>query len=368
PARDALAEPGAVLLVGERAAEVPGLYSAAARLAASTGARLAWIPRRAGERGALEAGAAPTLLPGGRPITDPEARAEIESAWGVTLSGQPGRDTEGIIAAAAAGQLGGLVVGGVDPADLPDPRLAEQALSRTPFVVSLEMRPSAVTRAANVVLPIATALEKAGSYLNWEGRRREFGTTISSGIGPARGGGATMPDCRVLDSLAVEMDVDLFTQTPAAAWAGVAALGTYAGARLDSPQVAAAPVPELGEGRALLATWRRLLDNGSMQDGEPHLAGTARAAVALMSEATATDLGVHLGGRVTVSTQRGSVTLPAMAADLPPGVVWVPGNSGPATVRSSLGAGHGTVVTVRSGNGGPAGTAGAAKTAWGGRS
>jgi NADH-quinone oxidoreductase subunit G len=87
-----------------------------------------------------------------------------------------------------------------------------------------------------------------------------------------------------------------------------------------------------------------------------------------MSEATATELGVHLGGRVTVSTQRGSVTLPAAAADLPPGVVWVPGNSGPATVRSNLGAGHGTVVTVRSGNGAPAGTAGAAKTPRGGRS
>ncbi|MFZ0874455.1 MAG: NADH-quinone oxidoreductase subunit G, partial [Pseudonocardiaceae bacterium] len=226
PARDALAEPGAVLLVGERAAEVPGLYSAVARLAASTGARLAWIPRRAGERGALEAGAAPTLLPGGRPVTDPVARAEVESAWGVTLPSRPGRDTEGIIAAAAAGQLGGLVIGGVDPADLPNPRLAEQALSRTGFVVSLEMRPSAVTRAANVVLPIATTLEKAGSYLDWEGRRREFGTTISSGIGPARGGGATMPDCRVLDSLAVEMDFDLFTQTPAAAWAGFAAMGS----------------------------------------------------------------------------------------------------------------------------------------------
>ncbi len=366
PARDALSAPGAVLLVGERAAEVPGLYSAAARLAANTGARLAWIPRRAGERGALEAGATPTLLPGGRPITDPVARAQIESAWGA-LPSRPGRDTEGIIAAAAEGQLGGLVIGGVDPADLPDPRLAKQALSRAPFVVSLEMRPSVVTRAANVVLPIASALEKSGSYLDWEGRRREFGTTISSGIGPARGGAATMPDCRVLDSLAVEMDVDLFTQTPAAAWAGLAALGTYTGTRMGSPQVAAAPLPQLGEGRALLATWRQLLDNGSMQDGEPHLAGTARAAVALMSEATATELGVHLGGRVTVSTQRGSVTLPAAAADLPPGVVWVPGNSGPATVRSNLGAGHGTVVTVRSGNGAPAGTTGAAKMAWGGR-
>ena len=369
PARKALGAPGAVLLVGERAAEVPGLYSAVARLASDTGARLAWIPRRAGERGALDAGAAPTLLPGGRPVTDATARAEVERAWGVTLPNRPGRDTGGILAAAAAGQLGGLLIGGVDPADLPDPQQAEQALSRTTFVVSLEMRPSAVTRAAHVVLPIASAIEKAGSYLDWEGRRREFTTTISSGPGQAS---AALPDCRVLDSLAIEMDVDLFTQTPAAAWAGLAALGTYGEINRDvsrhagktTPRPSAAPAA--GEGKVLLATWRRLLDNGSMQDGEPHLAGTARPAVALLSETTAADLGIPLGGTVTVSTQRGSLTLPVAAADVPDGVVWVPGNSGPATVRRSLGVGHGAEVSVRSGNEGT--SAAPLKTARGGKS
>ena len=45
----------------------PGAYSAALRLVERTGARIGWVPRRAGERGALEAGAAPHLLPGGRP-------------------------------------------------------------------------------------------------------------------------------------------------------------------------------------------------------------------------------------------------------------------------------------------------------------
>ena len=63
----ALKLPGAIILVGERLATSPGAFSAASRLAAATGARLAWIPRRAGERGALEAGALPGLLPGGRP-------------------------------------------------------------------------------------------------------------------------------------------------------------------------------------------------------------------------------------------------------------------------------------------------------------
>ena len=64
PTFDALAEKG-VVLVGERASEAPGALSAAVRLAARTGARLAWIPRRAGDRGALDMGAMGALLPGG---------------------------------------------------------------------------------------------------------------------------------------------------------------------------------------------------------------------------------------------------------------------------------------------------------------
>ncbi|MCW2943623.1 MAG: NADH-quinone oxidoreductase, chain, partial [Actinoallomurus sp.] len=46
---------GAIILIGERLADVPGALSAAGRLAAATGARIAWVPRRAGERGAIEA-------------------------------------------------------------------------------------------------------------------------------------------------------------------------------------------------------------------------------------------------------------------------------------------------------------------------
>jgi NADH-quinone oxidoreductase subunit G len=78
---DLLATAGAVIMVGERLATVPGGLSAAARLADATGARLAWVPRRAGERGALEAGALPTLLPGGRPLADDTARAQVSAAW-----------------------------------------------------------------------------------------------------------------------------------------------------------------------------------------------------------------------------------------------------------------------------------------------
>ncbi|WP_199431033.1 NADH-quinone oxidoreductase subunit G [Qaidamihabitans albus] len=330
---------GAVVLVGERAAEIPGLFSALHRLSERTGARLAWIPRRAGERGAVEAGALPTLLPGGRAVADAAARAEVERSWGIeagALPGREGRDTSGIVAAAAAGELDGLLVGGLDPDDLPDPALARRALAADCFVVSLEMRPSAVTEHADVVLPIAPVDEKSGSFLNWEGRRREFSVTLE--------GTGALPDCRVLDTLGVEMDADLFTQTPAAAAGDLERLAVRA-PNAGAPDVPHAQPVTPGEGQAVLATWRQLLDDGSLQIDEPHLAGTARPVLARMSKATA----AGLGGQVTVSTDRGSVTLPVEVADLPDGVVWLPANSDGSKVRASLGAGHGAVVSIAAG-------------------
>jgi NADH-quinone oxidoreductase subunit G len=85
-----------------------------------------------------------------------------------------------------------------------------------------------------------------------------------------------------------------------------------------------------------------------MQDGEPNLAGTARAAVAKMSAATAAEAGVADGAKVTVSTSRGAITVPAEITAMPDRVVWLPSNSAGCAVRSQLGAGHGSLVTVRS--------------------
>ncbi len=334
----ALAGDGAVVLVGERAAEIPGLFSALHELAERTGVRIAWIPRRAGDRGALQAGCVPTLLPGGRRVSDDAARVLIENAWGVPIPATPGRDTTAILQAVAARELGGLLVGGVDPYDVADPELALSALANAGFVVSLELRPSAVTERADVVLPIAPSVEKAGSYLNWEGRRRDFDVTLE--------GTGALPDCRVLDTLAVEMDADLFTQTAVAARRDFEKLGAASALRWSDVQAEAAAPASPGAGQALLATWRQLVDNGSLQDDEPHLKGTQRKPVARLSAKTAEGL----GATVKVSTDRGVITLPVEVADLPEGVVWLPGNSDGSAVRKTLGAGHGSVVSLAGGD------------------
>jgi NADH-quinone oxidoreductase subunit G len=349
--RQALEQPGAVILAGERLAEVPGALTAAARLSEVTGAGLAWIPRRAGERGAIEAGALPTLLPGGRRVTDPAGRDEVARAWGVAvLPDEPGRDSGQILAAAASGELGALLVGAVDPADLPDPAAALAAIEAAEFVVSLELRVSAVTDRADVVLPVAAVAEKPGTFVNWEGRPGTFG--------PALAVPSDRSDLAVLGSLADQMDVHLGLPDAAAARRELDTLASRpAELPTSAPQAAAVPAGgqidqarglRAGAGQAFLATWHNLLDAGRLQDGEPNLAGTARAAVAKLSAATAAEAGLPAGGRITVATERGAITVPAEVTEMPDRVVWLPTNSAGCAVRSVLGAGHGTQVTLRS--------------------
>jgi NADH-quinone oxidoreductase subunit G len=332
---------GAVVLVGERLAGLPGALSAATRLADATGARLAWVPRRAGERGAIEAGALPNLLPGGRPVADDVARTEVERAWGTALPTGPGRDTNAILAAAASGELAALVVGAVDPADLPDPALALAALEAVPFLVSLELRASAVTERADVVFPVAPVVEKSGTFFTWEGRTRPFAITLANT--------GALSDCRVLNTLAEEMDVDFGLPDTAAATREWATLGRYGGPRSAPPAWPAGDVPQVSVGRAVLASWHWLLDNGRLQDGEPHLAGTAKRPRLHLSVGTAQEIGARHGEPVTVSTARGSITLSLIVADIPDRVVWLPTNSPGSAVRATLGVDAGAVVSITAG-------------------
>jgi len=337
-ARDGLGQ-GGVILVGERLATSPGALAAAAQLAAETGARLAWVPRRAGERGALEAGALGALLPGGRPVSDAAARGEVAAVWEVdSLPDGPARDTAGIIAAAASGELDALVVGGVDPLDLALTDTAN-ALEKA-FVVSLELRESAVTAVADVVLPVAAQAEKEGTYVNWEGRVRPFELALATNH---------VSDHRALDMVAAELGYFLETRNISQINAQFEALGPWSGAHAvgTAAQSPAGAVIGDGLGDFTLATWPALLDAGRMQDGEPFLAGTAPRAAAKVSTASAARLGVDCGDAVSVTGPRGTVTLPvAVIAGMVDDVVWLPTNSRDCNVRSGLGSASGQRVSV----------------------
>jgi NADH-quinone oxidoreductase subunit G len=309
-----------VILVGERMATVPGALTAVAQLARSSGAKLGWVPRRAGDRGALEVGCLPHLLPGGRPVADAAARVDAAAAWGVdSLPEQPGRDADAIVAALTSGELGGLVVGGVDPDDTADPAAFRAALDAARFVVALELRETDVTRAADVVFPVAPIVDKPGTFVSWEGRPREFPAVF---VNPN-----ALPDARVLAGIADELGRPLGFRTSDEAHARMVEMGPWDGERATLHASPASGVARRGEGELALATWKLMLDNGSMQDGEKYLRATARTPVCRVSP-TAYDAVLHGGTMVTLTGDRGSITLPVeVADDMADGTVWVPANS-----------------------------------------
>jgi NADH-quinone oxidoreductase subunit G len=343
-AAEALRTEGAVILVGERLASVAGGLTAAVRASSATGAQLVWIPRRAGERGAIEAGALPSLLPGGRPATDPRARDEVAVAWGIAeLPHRFGRDTGQIVEAAATGELSALVVAGVEVADLPDPARAREALSEVGFLVSLELRPSEVTEHADVVLPVAAVAEKAGTFLNWEGRARLFDASLKPDQMTRR---VAPTDARALQMLADAMDVHLGLPDLRTARVELDRLGAWDGPRATEPLETAAVLPRPAAGEAVLAGHRLLLDQGRLQEGDDALAGTRHAAHARVSAATAAEAGVKDGDLLAVTGPSGVVELPLQITEMPDRVVWLPLNSAGGGVASDTGALPGALVHI----------------------
>ena len=187
------------------------------------------------------------------------------------------------------------------------------------------------------MFPVAPVVEKAGGFLNWEGRLRPFEPSLHTNA---------IPDLRVLQYLADEIGVDLGLPTPEAADTELTRLGTWDGTRTPAPSVAPAAPAEPLPGQAVLASWRKLLDTGRLQDGEPYLAGTAQTPVVRMSAATAAEIGVTEGDPVTVSTERGAITLPLVVAEMADRVVWLPMNSPGSAIHRELGVTAGAVVRI----------------------
>ena len=146
-------------------------------------------------------------------------------------------------------------------------------------MVSLELRASAVTERADVVLPVAAG-RREGRHLRrlgGPGPRRSTRRCAS----PTR-----CPTCRVLAGIADEMGVDLGCRDRRRGpRPRCAELGAW-----DGDRAAAAPTVARGRSaaarptaRRVLATWQLLLDDGRLQDGETvprgHRAHAGRAGV-----------------------------------------------------------------------------------------
>jgi NADH-quinone oxidoreductase subunit G len=339
-----ISKPDSIILVGERAASVAGLLSALLELAKGTGAKLAWIPRRAGERAAIEVGLLPDLLPGGRLISNPDSVNELAAIWGVEakqIPQTPGLAAEEMIEAAIDGRIKALIIAGLELKDYPNPAKLAAALEKVEFILSLSVNNSDITSKADVVLPVAAVTEKSGTFVNWEGRPRPFGKAMTQN--------KSLSDSRILAMLAQELQFDFGPQTTADIRHDLAALGVTNTDQVKPPKYPAAVIPALADNQLLLSTFSQLIDDGAMQKGEPHLAGTRRAPVAKINAQTANKFNLQDGDVVTIANAVGAITLSVEIAQVADSVVWLPTNSSPSAVREKLHAQDGTVVTLSKG-------------------
>ena len=321
-----------VVLVGERAVETPGALSAVAKIIATSGAKLGWIPRRAGEMGALSAGAVPNLLPGNRPLDNASARVDIAAVWGSeSLPTSTGMSTIEIINS----DLQAVVVGGVDPMDVsPD---AKVKLSKK-FIVSFEIRHSDITEIAQVVFPVATVVEKSGSFMDWQGKARKFEAAVDQSLNRS--------DVRILSMLADEIGKPINLPTVKAARNEFESIGNWDGERAAMKATASSEIKSVKADEAFLSSWRNLLDKGSLQDGEENLAGTARQSVVVISQSRAELLSVKESDLVRVSNDYGAVTLPCVIEDIDDSSVHLPRNSIGSQLFRNLGVVSNSIVKV----------------------
>ncbi|WP_376738577.1 molybdopterin oxidoreductase family protein [Streptomyces noursei] len=217
-------------------------------------------------QGASDMGALPDTLPGYGKVTDPAVRSRAEEVWRARVPARPGLRIPQMFAAARAGDLRALWVIGEDVcATDPDTNRVAEALRAGPLVICNELFLSETALHADIVLPVASWLEKDGIFVNFDRRFQRVRAAVSP-PGQAR------TDFETVHAVASAMGVDLGCPTPAAALDECGLLApVFAGlshGRLDRAGAIPWPCPYADQpGEATLYTGRF-----ATADGRAHLA------------------------------------------------------------------------------------------------
>jgi formate dehydrogenase alpha subunit len=299
--------------------------------------------------GATVAGVAPGMWPGLAPVTDESAREAMAAVWGEATA-QAGRDGFKILAGLAGGEIGPLLVWGVDlEAALPDGQKVASALDKAPGLVVADLFLTPTAARADVVLPLAAVFEQPGRLMSLTGRIQEF----SGGVPPP---GTARPEWAVIRDLAARLGTDWDYKSHDAVWRELTRLAPVL-KRADKPfkspakegaYLAVSPTfaatPDAKWPFTLVSTHLRFHHgDGVRTRAASRLLKMAPRPLAGLSAADAERLGVSAGDRVKVATPTASAVF-AVAIDegLPPGLVTAPlvvDRAGAAWLLSSNGDG-----------------------------
>jgi len=300
-------------------------------------------------QGASDAGLIPIVYPDYQKVGDAAVREKFEAAWGVELDPNPGLTVVEILGEALAGDIKGMYMMGENPF-LSDPNVnkVRQALASLDFLVVQDIFLTETAEFADVVLPATTHLEKVGTYTNSD-RRVQVGRQALRPPGSARA------DWKIISELSTAFGYPMRYASSSDVFDEMTSLApSYAGLthenlgltgklwpcpdlETDGTQVLfgdAFPTPD-GLGRFVPSEFTpaaeppdaeypfvlntgRLLEHwhtGTMTRRSRALHAIAPEARVEIHPEDLAALGARDGGKVSVASRRGSITLTAQASE-----------------------------------------------------
>ena len=118
-------------------------------------------------RGAADMGLLPDRFPGYAHVDDAKARESFEKLWGCVLSSKPGMTAPQMVEAAQSGNLKALYVVGANP--FAHFGKSGAGRGKLELLIVQEMFLTETAKAADIVLPAASAYEKEGTVTNTSG-------------------------------------------------------------------------------------------------------------------------------------------------------------------------------------------------------
>jgi len=309
-------------------------------------------------QGACDMGGLPGDLTGYQKVANPEALAKFENAWGVKLSDKPGITLTEIVHKAGHGDIKFLYIMGENPmVSDPDLNHVEEALKNTEFLVVQDIFLTETAALADVVLPAASFAEKEGTFSNTERRVQR----VRKAIEPV---GKSKADWIILMDILNRLGIEKKYANPSEIMEEIASLTpSYGGItyeRLDDLGSLQWPCPTtehpgtvylhkaaIARGKGLFKAIEYKASNELPDKDYPYVLTTGRVLYhyhtrtmtgkvdglnALSPEsfieinpATAKNLGIKDGAKVSVSSRRGEITTVAkLTRTIKEGVLFMP--------------------------------------------
>jgi len=309
----------------------------------SKGCGFAPLAEENNDQGAVEMGAVAELLPGALDLTDPDARAQMTRAWKEEIPLIPGGTLIEMIDRAQAGIIKSLFVIGENPVgSLPPQIRVKEALGKLDLLVCQELFLTETAALAHVVLPAASAMEKAGTFTSTEGHVQ----AVRPAIDPV---GDSRPDWEILSAFSVFLSAPLeygeakeilkeirsvipgygsLGPSPISPAVNPAAVDRYVteGYRHDIATRYALPARVVRqEGTVQLGLVQSLFHSGKLSTHSKGLLQIEPSGFLQMNPVDATRFALGTGDRVRLWNSRGEFTTTVKVFDrVPEGLAWLP--------------------------------------------